>query len=374
MKTSRLSLNQMFTLMVLFLIASPTLTTVGRMSGQDVWIVVLIASVIGLVLFLMFYRISRLHSYAPLWSIIQDSFGKWLGGLIVLGYSGYFLYLATSLLKSTGDMIQFTLLPQANLFVVNGLLMLAVVYGMILGINAVGRSSELLFYVVILLLIPLILCIFTSDIFKFDNFLPVLEKGFYGIRRDIYTVTLVPFGELVCFLAIFPLIPEKRQSGILKISLISILVGTFIIVILDILNVGILGPDLAKNFVYPFYNAMKMIGVGVFFERLDPIAILILMMTCFFKMAVYFYSGVVCLDGLMSRFTYRQLAIPVGIIVVVAGGFISENRVQDLYRAIHFNSRYVHPAFQLAIPLLLWLISEFKYRKHPRQIKTETSN
>lgn len=374
MKTSRLSLNQMFTLMVLFLIASPTLTMVGRMSGQNVWIVLLIASVIGIVLFLMFYRMSRLHSYAPLWSIIQDSFGKWLGGLIILGYAGYFIYMATSLLKSTGDMIQFTLLPQANLFVVNGLLVLAVVYGMILGINAVGRSSELLFYVVILLLIPLIFCIFTSDIFKFDNFLPVLEKGLYGLRRDIYTVTLLPFGELICFLVIFPLIPGNRQSSILKISLISIGLGTFIIVMLDVLNVGILGPDLAKNFVYPFYNAMKMVGVGVFFERLDPIAILILMMTCFFKMSVYFYSGVVCLDGLLSRFTYRQLAIPVGVIVIVASGFISENRVQDLYRAIHFNARYVHPVFQLAIPLLLWLISEFKYRKHPRQIKTETSH
>ena len=44
---------------------------------------------------------------------------------------------------------------------------------------------------------------------------------------------------------------------------------------LDVINVGILGPSLAKGFIYPFYNAMKMVGVGVVFERLDPIAILI---------------------------------------------------------------------------------------------------
>ena len=38
--------------------------------------------------------------------------------------------------------------------------MITLIYGMILGINAIGRSSELLFYVVILLLIPLIfLCV-----------------------------------------------------------------------------------------------------------------------------------------------------------------------------------------------------------------------
>ena len=98
--------------MILFLIASPTLTMVGRVSGQDVWIVILIASVIGTLLFLIFHRISYLHSYVSLSSIIQDSFGKWLGGLIVLSYAIYFLYLATGLLKSTGDMIQFTLLTR----------------------------------------------------------------------------------------------------------------------------------------------------------------------------------------------------------------------------------------------------------------------
>ena len=91
-------------------------------------------------------------------------------------------------------------------------------------------------------------------------------------------------------------------------------------------------------------------------------------------LTVYFYSGVVCLDGLISRFNYRQLSIPVGIIVVILSGFISNNRVQNLYRAIYFNTRYVHPAFQIAIPLLLWGISEMKYRKHRRQIKTETNN
>ena len=266
--------------MVLFLIASPTLTMVGRVSGQDVWIVILIASVIGTLLFLIFHRISYLHSYVSLSSIIQDSFGKWLGGLIVLSYAIYFLYMATGLLKSTGDMIQFTLLPGSSIYLVNGLLMITLIYGMILGINAIGRSSELLFYVVILLLIPLIFCVLTTDIVKFNQFLPILEKGFYGIRRDIYTVTLLPFGELICFLAVFPLIPGNNQSSILKISLISIILGTLIIVMIDVLNVGILGPSLAKGFIYPFYNAMKMVGVGVVFERLDPIAILILMMTC----------------------------------------------------------------------------------------------
>ena len=60
MKTSRISLNQMSALMVLYLIGSATLTNIGRMSGQNIWIVLLCGGGIGAVLFTIFYRISRL--------------------------------------------------------------------------------------------------------------------------------------------------------------------------------------------------------------------------------------------------------------------------------------------------------------------------
>ena len=47
MKTSRISLNQFLTLLVLFLSSSTSLVNVGRFSGRDVWIVILISTVFG---------------------------------------------------------------------------------------------------------------------------------------------------------------------------------------------------------------------------------------------------------------------------------------------------------------------------------------
>ena len=74
-------------------------------SGRDVWIVILISTVFGGLLFTIYYRISKLHGFQSLTEIIRDLFGKWIGGLIILAYMGYFLFffLATGLLKSTSE-------------------------------------------------------------------------------------------------------------------------------------------------------------------------------------------------------------------------------------------------------------------------------
>lgn len=374
MKTSRISLNQMLTLLVLFLSSSATLVSVGRFSGQDVWIAILISSVLGTILYTIYYRISKLHGFQSLPEIIRDIFGKWIGGVVILAYIGYFLFLTTALLKSTSDMVNATLMIDANHLLVIGLLMIPILYGLVLGVNVIGRSSELLFYIVCLCFIPLLIAVFTSDIFKFENLMPVLEKGFSSLKKDIYTLTLFPYGEAITFLFIFPLIPNDNKGKILKYSYIAIALATFILLGIDVMNVGILGANLTENFIYPFFNAMKMVGISVLFERVDPLAIIILMTTCFFKISIYFYGALICLEKIVVRFNYRQLAIPVGILLVIAATRISVNRVENIHLAISENPKWLLPIFQLAIPGVIWLVSEIKYRKHPKEVKTEASS
>ena len=371
MKTSRINLNQMSSLMVLYLIGSATLTNVGRMSGQNIWIVILCSGGIGALLFTIFYRISFLHGFSTLGDISKDLFGKYIGGLLTLIYSIYFTYQSISLLKSTGDLVQQTIMQDANMYLVMGLLIAVVVYALILGINTLGRSSELLFCILILSFTPLVIGTLTSGIFKFDNLLPILEKGWYGIRTDIYTVSMNPYGELVTFLLVFPLISNKKGGKVLKYGYINIVLATIILIGMDMINVGILGSDLTYNFTYPFYNAMKMVGINVFFERLDPLAVVIVMITCFFKISIYFYAGLSCLEKVIKRFNYRQMALPIGVICIILAYKLTSNRVENLYISIQDHPRLLLPIFEVILPLLIWIISEIKYHKHPKEIKSE---
>lgn len=371
MKTSQISLNQMSALMILYLIGSATLTNVGRMSEQNIWIVLFCSSLIGIGLYSLYYRISKLHGFASLANITKDVFGKYIGGLLALVYGFYFLYQTVGLLKNTSDLIQLTLMVDANSYLIMGLMMAVIVYALILGVNALGRASELLFYVVLISFIPLIVAVFSSSIFKFDNLLPILEKGWYGIRTDIYTVSMNPYGELITFLCILPLIPNKQTNKILKYSYFNIALATFLLIAIDVINIGILGSNLTYNLIYPFYNSMKIVGVNVFFERLDPLAVIIVMITCYFKISLYFYAGLSCLDSLSQKFNYRELALPFGIMTVLLGKYITSNRVENLYFAIQEQPKFLLPIFQVVIPILIWLISEVKYSKQHKQIKSE---
>lgn len=371
MKTSRISLNQMFTLIFLFLIAGSTLTAVGRSSGQNIWIVILIAAVFGSILFIIYHRISYLHGYCSLSDILKDVFGTFLGTLVVLGYSLYFLYMGSNVLNAVGNMIQFTLLQGVNVSVLMGILLIVLIYGMMLGLNVIGRSSELMFYLVIISFIPLIIGVFSSDIFSFHNLLPILENGFKAIMPDIYRTTFHPYGQLISFLVIFPLIPKKSSHKILKVGFGAIVIATLFLLIIDIINVGILGSDLLFNFVYPFFNSMKMVGVNVFFERLDPLAIIILMTTCFFKLCIYFYAGVSSLDRLFKKLNYRQFTIPVAILMLIFCHYFYLSQVRILNQVLNFNTKYIYWVFELALPALIWMISEIKYHMHSKE-KSET--
>lgn len=369
MKTSRLSLNQFSSLLVLFLSSSATLINVGRFSGADVWISLLISAVLGTLLFTMYYRIGKLHQFDSLSGILTDLFGKFLGSLILIAYSGYFLFMMASLFKSTSDVVEVTLTVDANMVLIMLLLMIPIVYGLILGVNAIGRSAELLFYFVMLCFIPLVIAVFTSDIFSFDRFLPVLEKGFSPLKQNIYTMTLFPYGESIVFLTIFPLLPKDRKGKILSYSYWAILLATIILLATDVMCVGILGVGLMKNFIYPFFNAMKMVGVNVLFERLDPLAIIIVMITCFFKLSLYFYAGLSCLEKIIRRFNYRQLAVVFSVIIIFIAIHLTTGGVEDIYESILVRPKSLLPIFQLVIPAVVWMMSEFKYHNHPKQLK-----
>ncbi len=45
--------------------------------------------------------------------------------------------------------------------------------------------------------------------------------------------------------------------------------------------------------------------------------------------------------------------------------------VEDIYQAILNHPKNLLPIFQLVIPSIVWMLSEFKYHNHVKQLKTE---
>ena len=358
--TRQISLNQLTTLLMLFLIGGSALSSTARYSGQNVWIVLLFAGFFGAVLFTMYHRISKVHQFKGLPDILKSTFGKIIGSILLLVYAGFFLFRTISVGNYMTAMAQETLMAGANHRTVVIMLLTTVMISALYGLNVIGRSSEIFLVIIIICMMPFLLAIFTSDVFNAQNLIPILAEGMPNIAQDIARTTFFPYGELVVFLMLFPYIAQKDNKGILKRSYIGIAIAVLLMIAIDLTIVALIGANLTTNFEYSFYNAMQLVGVKGFLERLDPLAIVIMVASEYFKLAIYFFVTILAFQALNKRFNFKVTLVLISILIFFVAPVVKVHETGFMMDTIPFR---ILPIFEVALPLLIWIVSEIKYRK-----------
>lgn len=358
--TRLLSLNQLTTLTILFLIGGSALSSTARYSGQNVWIVLLFAGLFGAILFTIYYRISKVHGFKDFSDIMRATFGKALGTLFLLTYAGFFLFRTISVGNYMSAMAQETLMVGANHRTVIIMLLLTIIISALYGINNIGRSSEIFLVIILICMIPFLLAIFTSDVFKTENLIPILAEGVPGIAQDIARTTFFPYGELVVFLMLFPYVAKKDNKKIIKRGYIGIFIAVILMIAIDLTIVALIGVNLTTNFEYSFYNAMQLVGLRGFLERLDPLAIVIMVASEYFKLAIYFFVTIIAFQALHKRFKFKATLTVISILIFFIAPLVKVHETGFMMDVIPFR---ILPIFELAIPLLIWVVSEIKFRK-----------
>jgi len=357
MSTRRINLNQLTVLIILYLIGGTAIANVGKHSSQDIWVVILISSILGGGLLILYHRLSQLNEYKGLPEIFRACLGKGLGTWVIIIYASFFLLRIFLLATSLAEMAQLTLMYGESQKVILAVLLITVVYCSLYGINAIGRSAEIFFGVIILCLIPFFISVFSNGLFKYDNLIPIFAVGTIKIRQDIFRTFLFPFGELILFLMLFQFIPKKESHKILKRSCIALFIGTLIIVLIEVMNLALLGSDLVTNFKYPFYNAMQLATLRGLIDRLDPLAIIIIIISGYFKLVLYFYAGTITIQSLNKKFKYKWVLLIVALGIFFVAPYIEYDKTNFLVSTLPYK---IMTFIELGIPILLWLISEVK--------------
>ena len=358
--TRQINLNQLTTLIMFFLIGGSALSSTARYAGQNVWIVLLAAGSIGAIFFTVYHRISKVHNYKGLPDILKETFGKVLGTAILFIYASFFLFRTISGGNYMTTMAQETLMFGASHRTVVIMLLITVVIGALYGLNVIGRSAEIFLFVTIICLTPFLLAVFSSSVFKAGNLIPILAEGVPGIAKDIMRSTFTPYGELVIFLMIFPYLAPKDNKNILKRTYITITIAVLLMIAIDLTIVALIGSNLTSNFEYPFYNAMQLAGVSGFLERLDLLAIVIIVTTGYVKLVVYFYVTVLAFQALSKRFNFKIMLLLITALIFFLAPVLKVHETGFMMNVIPFR---ILPIFEVAFPLLIWIVSEIRFRK-----------
>jgi len=358
--TRLISLNQLTTLLMLFLIGGSALSSTARYSGQNIWIVLLFAGFFGALFFTLYHRIAKIHEFKSFPEILKSTFGTAIGTLFLLIYGGFFLFRTISVGNYMSAMAQETLMFGANHRLVVGMLLTTIIISSLYGLNIIGRTSEIFLFIIFLCLVPFLLSVFTTDIFKFENLIPILAEGVPGIAQDVARTTFFPYGELVVFLLLFPYVVQPKGKSVLKRGYIGISVSVLLMIAIDLTTVALIGATLTSNFEYSFYNAMQLAGMSGFLERLDPLAIVIMVASEYFKLVIYFFVTILSFQALHKRFNFKFTLTITSIAIFLLAPIVKVHETGFIMDVVPFR---ILPIFELAIPLLIWLVSEIRFRK-----------
>ncbi|OKL36968.1 GerAB/ArcD/ProY family transporter [Domibacillus mangrovi] len=365
MEKAKISAHQLFTLLFLFELGSALVLSLSSGAKQDAWLAILIATAGGFCLFLIYYRLYYYYPDNSPTEYMQILLGSVLGKLMAFFFILYFVYSAASVLRGFGEMLVTVAYPETPLFVINALFIVAIVYTVYKGIEVLSRTSEILFFIICLLIVSIILLTMFSKIIDINNLKPIFEEGLSPIIKTAFTDTLYfPFGQVVAFTVIFPDVTERKK--VKRTGLWAIGMSGFTLSLITAMNISVLGVDQTYHSQFPLLTTIQMIELGGFLERLDIYFILFVILAGFIKISIFFYAAVLSVAHLFQLKHPSRLTYPMGIVVLWVSMAVASSITGYTQEWRNFELPYIFPLFQVILPLFLLLFASLKNRKHSR--------
>ena len=361
MLKENISLTQLFTIMVNFLLGSAIVLGIGKEAKQDVWIAIGIATLIGIGLMYFYYSLNRLLPNKNLFEMMEYCFTRPIAIFMSFGYSTYFFFLSCRVLRDFAELIASAILPVTPIEVIVLTFMVVIAYIVYLGLEVLGRVTEIFTPYLLGLIILLAILLIVSGEIELHNIEPVLGDGLKPVVKTIFpSLISFPFGELVVFTVILSSVTEFKKSK--QVSLISVLVAGGFLVLASLLMLFTLGADVMQNANFPLLSAAKRVSIGNFIERIDPIVVFIMMLGILVKSAVYLYGGLKGLEYVF-RVPYRYFVFPISMIIAIFSILTSANFAKFLDWQVTL-THYLNPPIQLAIPSVIMVILIWKSKKN----------
>ncbi|SME93690.1 GerAB/ArcD/ProY family transporter [Paenibacillus barengoltzii] len=363
MENTKLSPLQLFALLVLFQLGTALVVNLGMEAREDAWIAVLCGMLIGCLLYM---------GYAYLYITFPDKLptqymrlllGKYLGGIIGLAYILFYMNKSSRDLLDGGLLVFVSTLKETPLFIINTVMMLAVVYVLHKGIEVLARTAFILLWIVFVIGIVILFMLLFSGIIDFTRILPVLSDGFKPVLKSVYRQNYqFPFAEIICITMVMPYLNNKKAG--VRAGLISVLLSGMILSGTAVITISILGVDIAERSIFPLLTMVGKASIADFIQRLDILVVMVLIIGDFFKIAIYFYAAVIGASDLF-KIPYRKILYPLALIVLFTSITISRTYSEHVKKG--GDVLYImDPLFYVILPaglVIAALIYRFRTRR-----------
>jgi spore germination protein KB len=350
----KLSVWQFFLLIFIFETGSSVVVGVGGDAKKDAWIAILVATFIGILILLFYFYLIHKAENRNLFQMFEFGFGKWIGKFVSILYILYFFYIAARVLRDFGELMVSTIFEKTPIEFLSITMMLLIAYILSLGIEVLGRSSEIFIPYIVLFILFVGLGVFLSEELDLSNLLPVFENGAKPILNAIFPDLIgFPFGELIAFTVLIPKVAHVKRVKI--VGGLAVLLSGLLLVYSTIIQIGTLGENIRGRSNFPLLSAAREVSLLNFIERVDLLIVFIVMFGILVKVSVFFYGGLIGLEQLFKR-PYRQFVLPMALLIAFFSIVISKHFAEHIEEGIQIIPLYMHMPFQFIIPTMLLLV------------------
>ncbi|MCY6484136.1 GerAB/ArcD/ProY family transporter [Clostridium aestuarii] len=351
----KISTYQFFIMMVLLPYGSAVLFFLAPENKQDAWIAMIIYSLSGIILQLLYISLYNSYKEDTLITYLPKIYGKFLGNVFGILYILYFTYIGSRVVRDFLELINITGFKYTPMWVIGATFMVVTIYGVSRGVETIASVSQAFFIAIISLpLLVGVLLILSEDVFRISNLKPILQDGIIEVIKNGWPLIFFPYGETIVFTMFYPYINE--QTKIKKVAVGSIIFEGIILSFVNILFICGLGVDLTVISICPFFQVVQRISVFEFLTRLDIIFVIILIIGGFFKITILMYAAVLGTVQITKIKNIKVFSLIFGMIIFILSLVIAESYLQHIEIGLEFVVKYVHTIFQIVIPLLTFIL------------------
>ncbi|NRD78647.1 endospore germination permease [Bacillus sp. BRMEA1] len=361
MEKENISLAQLLTLLINFLLGSAIVVGVGTDAQNDAWIAIMISSFLGIgIVFFFHYLNSRLPG-KNLYQIIEFCLGRKIAIVLSFFYVVYFCYISSRVVRDFGELIASAIMPNTPIEIISLTFSLLMAYVIYLGLEVIARTSEIFTpYLFGFFLLVTIFLIMNGSV-NLERIQPILGEGLMPVMKTVFTkLAFFPYGELIVFTVIFSNVTNKKYS--LRIAMIGVAIASLLLLVSSVLMIGTLGIDSVQRSNFPLLSTVRNVSIGKFIERIDALAVFIMMLGIFVKGNIFLFGGLKGLEYIFNL-PFRYFVLPISVLVALFSVLVSIDFADHIQEGLQMVPLYLHLPFQFCIPGLIFLIVIWKQRK-----------
>ncbi|HEX3030778.1 MAG TPA: endospore germination permease [Bacillota bacterium] len=281
-----------------------------RYVGNAGWYMTLISNMTAIAVFALICLLLKRFPGKSITEIFDLAMGRVLGFIFSLILTLAFVYSAGVIVREFADVSKTFTLPASPISMIIGGLVLVVLVAAFLGLETIARAAKLFGYVLLFMYISVL--VLAAQHYEPGNLFPILGFGLdqtviHGLKRSAAYEEVV---ILAVFAGSLQGVNHIRRAGFISLILSGLIISG------GLLCFSLAFPVFTNQEVTsPMYILTRIIRYGTFFQRLDPIFLLLWTSATFITVSALFYASVSTYCKTFRLQDPRPVVIPMLVIL-----------------------------------------------------------